>query len=235
MANSSMTLDDLGHQIDSFKTVSGKTITFHCIKHGSIRIDFDGLEFHIDPVAKLDANVTDYSKFPKADYIIVTHEHFDHLDLNAISDLKKDGTVIITNKASSAKLANASIMSNGDSKTLRDDIQLEAVPAYNITPDHTQFHPKGRDNGFILTLDGLRVYIAGDTEDIEEMAKLHDIDVAFMPCNQPYTMTPTQLAHAVDMVKPKVLFPYHYSNTDMSEVTTVLKDSNADVRIRNYQ
>ena len=102
------------------------------------------------------------------------------------------------------------------SRQIAADIKVEAVPAYNTTEGHLQFHPKGRDNGYILTLDGLRIYVAGDTEDIPEMADIKDIDIAFLPCNQPYTMTTDQLVKAAKMVKPKVLFPYHYGQTDVS-------------------
>ena len=230
-----MTIDDLGFQTDTFTTASGKTVAFQCIKHGSLRIQYDGLEFQIDPVEKLDGNDTDYAKFPKADYILVTHEHYDHLDKDAIAKLAKDGTTIITNGNCAKQLGRGEILANGDSKILRDDIKIDAVPAYNTTPGHTKFHPKGRDNGFVLTLDGFRVYIAADTEDIPEMAAIKDIDVAFMPCNQPYTMTPAQLAKAAAVVAPKVLFPYHFSATPQDEMKSALKDLNLDLRIRNYQ
>lgn len=230
-----MTLDEFGYQTDTFTTPSGKTLALHCIKHGSLRIQYDGLEFQVDPVLNLDDKVTDYSAFPDADYILVTHEHYDHLDPEAIKALEKDSTRLITNKPCAEQLGKGDILSNGDARTLRDDIRLDAVPAYNTTPGHEKFHPKSRDNGFILTLDGFRIYIAGDTEDIPEMADIRDIDVAFLPCNQPYTMTPAQLAKAAQMIKPKVLFPYHYGDTSMDEVTAALKDSNIDLRIRNYQ
>lgn len=114
-------------------------------------------------------------------------------------------------------------------------LKVEAVPAYNTTEGRQQFHPRGRDNGYILTLDGLRIYIAGDTEDIPEMSGIKDIDVAFLPCNQPYTMTPGQLAEAARAVKPKVLFPYHYGQTDVSGLPALLKDDVIDVRIRHYE
>ena len=124
-------------------------------------------------------------------------------------------------------------MVNGDRLQLADDITVEAVPAYNTTEGHQQFHPKGRDNGYILTIDGLRIYIAGDTEDIPEMANIKDIDIAFLPCNQPYTMTPEQLVKAAKMVNPKVLFPYHYGETDVSGIPLQLPG--IDVRIRHYE
>ena len=125
------------------------------------------------------------------------------------------------------------IMTNGDKMDLREDIRIEAVPAYNTAEGREKFHPKGRDNGYILTLDGLRIYIAGDTEDIPEMADIKDIDIAFLPCNQPYTMTPEQLVKAAKTIAPKVVFPYHYSSTDVSGIKDMLTGIN--VKIRQYQ
>ena len=113
-------------------------------------------------------------------------------------------------------LGKGTAMANGNACTLQEGIDLEAVPAYNITEGHTQFHPKGRDNGYILSLDGFRIYIAGDTEDIPEMADIHDIDIAFLPVNQPYTMTPDQCVRAAETIRPKVLIPYHFSQTDLA-------------------
>ena len=122
-----------------------------------------------------------------------------------------------------------------DQKATLGIIKVEAVPAYNTTQGRTQFHPKGRDNGYILTIDGLRIYIAGDTEDIPEMKDIKDIDIAFLPCNQPYTMTPEQLIKAARTIKPKVLFPYHYGQTDVSGIAGQLKGDGIDVRIRHYE
>ena len=172
---------------------------------------------------------------PKADYIFVTHEHFDHFDKEAIATLTAEGTRLITNRRCADMLGYGEVMANGDSMALADDIRVEAVPAYNTTEGHTQFHPKGRDNGYVLTLDGLRIYVAGDTEDIPEMTALKDIDIAFLPCNQPYTMTPDQLTKAARTVRPKVLFPYHYGQTDVTALPALLKDDGIDVRIRHYE
>ena len=126
-------------------------------------------------------------------------------------------------------------MHNGDHMKLADDITIDAVPAYNITPGKEKYHPKGRDNGFILTLDGFRVYISGDTEDIPEMGNIKNIDVAFLSTNQPFTMTPEQTARAAKTIKPKVLFPYHYSDTEIQKVAALLKGTGIKVLIRNYQ
>ena len=224
----------VNYQTDTFKTKGGKEVVITAIKHASLRIQYDGLEIQVDPVAEF-APATDYSKFPKADVILVTHEHFDHFDRGAIAALRKDGTQIVANPAVQKMLGFSTALANGESHALAKGIVLDAVPAYNITPGHTQFHPKGRDNGYVLTMDGLRIYIAGDTEDIPEMSALKDIDVAFLPCNQPYTMTPEQVAKAARTIKPKVLFPYHYSQTPIKQVADLLTGSGIDVRIRNYQ
>lgn len=219
---------------DSFTTKNGKTVTFTAIKHASIRINFDGTEIEIDPVGEMEP-ATDYSKFPKADFILVTHEHYDHLDPTAIAQLTKKGTQVIGSAGSIKQLGHGTAMRNGDKLRLSPDITVEAVPAYNISSNKLQFHPKGRDNGYILTLDGLRVYIAGDTEDIQEMDKVKDIDIAFLPCNLPFTMTPEQCAKVARTVQPKVLFPYHYTDTKIERVAELLDGSEIDVRIRDYQ
>ena len=221
--------------MDSFTTQSGKTLQITPIKHGSMEINFDGRIIQVDPVIDGTPPVTDYTKMAKADVILITHDHYDHYDEQAVSDLRKESTVIITNQLTAAALGEGEVMYNGDSLQVFDDLKIDAVAAYNTTPGHTQFHPKGRDNGFILTADGLRIYIAGDTEDIEEMKEVADIDIAFMPCNQPYTMTPAQLRHAAEMVRPRVLYPYHYGDTDPNAIIEALEGLDIDVRIRNFQ
>lgn len=223
------------YEVDSFTTKSGKTVKFHALVHSSIRIEYDGKEIEVDPVLKLGEKEINYSAMPKADYIFVTHEHFDHLDTAAINQLSGEKTMLVTNQRCAEILGYGNVMANGDRLQLEDDIVVEAVPAYNTTEGHQQFHPKGRDNGFILTLDGLRIYIAGDTEDIPEMAEIKDIDIAFMPCNQPYTMTVEQIVNAARIVKPKVLFPYHYSQTDVSGIPSQLEADGIEVRIRHYE
>lgn len=225
----------LNYETDTFTTDSGKEVTFHALVHSSIRIEYDSLEIYIDPVTKLDKKTIDFTEMPKADFILITHEHADHLGQDAIEQLTGDSTQVITNQNCADILGYGTVMANGDKLELADDITVEAVPAYNTTVNHQQFHPQGRDNGFILTLDGLRIYIAGDTEDIREMADIKDIDIAFLPCNRPYTMTVEQLANAARMVKPKVLFPYHYGQTDVSKIPVLLENDSIDVRIRHYE
>lgn len=222
------------YESERFFTSGGVPVVITLIKHGSLAISYKGLSIQVDPVSKLGDRVTDYSAdFPKADVILVTHEHFDHFDKAAIETLQKEGTVLVTNQRCAQMLGWGTALSNGDSFTLPEDILLDAVPAYNTTEGHTQFHPKGRDNGFVLSMDGLRIYIAGDTEDIPEMVEIKDVDVAFLPVNQPYTMTPEQCIAAAKTIAPKVLIPYHYSQTDLSGIPAALPG--IDVRIRQMQ
>ena len=229
------TLIASGYEVDTFTTKSGKTLKFHALTHASIRIEYEDKEIQIDPVSKMDDLTIDYAAMPKADLILVTHDHYDHLDKAAIQQLTDQHTLLIANPTSVKTLGYGHSLTPGQSYQWTDDIKVEAVPAYNTTKGHEQFHPKGRDNGYILTIDGIRIYIAGDTEDIPEMAEIKDIDIAFLPCNQPYTMTPDQLVRVAKTIKPKVLFPYHYSQTDVNVIPAMLKGEDIDVRIRNYQ
>lgn len=222
-------------EVDMFTTSNGTNVFMHCIKHGSLSINIGEKWIYVDPVTDKVQPSTDYSTMPKADYILVTHEHADHLDAKAIEQLTKEGTTLILNPRSSEILdGKGEVMRNGDSKDI-GSWKINAVPAYNISADKQQFHPKGRDNGYVLSIEGLRIYIAGDTEPIPEMHDIKNIDIALLPCNLPFTMTPEQLAEAAKVIRPKVLFPYHYGKTDIQQVVKLLEGSDIDVRIRQYQ
>lgn len=232
--------------VDLFVTPSGTCVYLYCVKHGSVKMKVGTKWVYVDPVSTALPPVTDFSAMPKADAILITHEHHDHLEAAAIQQLVKSGTVLVANPNSAEiiekdnYLAGASgvdvrVLKNGESTTLFDVLSLDAVPAYNNSDDKKMFHPQGRDNGYVVTFEGLRIYLAGDTEDIPEMEALKDVDVAFLPCNLPYTMTPEQLSRAAKMFNPRVLFPYHYGNTEIQQAVTLLKGSSIDVRIRNYQ
>ena len=210
------------YAVETFFTDSGAPVRITLIKHGTLEIAAKGLSIQVDPVSGLSIP-TDYAtEFPKADVILVTHEHGDHFDRKALEALGANADNLITNARVAEMLGWGAVMANGDSRDLPGGIHLDAVPAYNYTEGHTNFHPQGRDNGFILTIDGLRIYVAGDTEDIPEMADIKDIDVAFFPVNQPYTMTVEQCIKAAQVVQPKVLIPYHFSNTDLSGLPAAL-------------
>lgn len=216
---------------DTFRTKDGGELTITFIKHASLMITYQGHIIQVDPVS----DYADYSQFPKADVILITHEHADHLDPKAIEALEKPGTILIANANSQKKLGKGTVMKNGDTDRATDYLTIEAVPAYNTTPDHLKYHPKDRDNGYVLTLGGTRIYIAGDTEDIPEMKNLKDIDIAFLPVNQPYTMTVPQAARAARMFTPKILYPYHYSDTKIEGLAEELKGTPIEVRIREMQ
>lgn len=219
-------------ETDSFTAKNGKSLKITFFKHASLLLDYEGKKIFIDPVS----DYADYTQQPKADYILITHEHHDHFDVKAISAIETSKTKIIANPNCRKMLNKGEAMNNGNTLQPEPDIKLEAVPAYNTTPGRDKFHPKGRDNGYILTLGGTRIYIAGDTEDIPEMAQVKDIDIAFLPVNQPYTMTPEQAIRATKIIRPRILYPYHYGDTDINKVKDGLKDDKeTEVRIRALQ
>jgi len=221
------------YETDEFTTKSGKTVKMHALMHASVRIEYDGKEIQIDPVSNLRDRTVDYTVMPKADYIFVTHEHRDHYDVNALKILMADKTQLVMNKRCADMFGAGQVMVNGDKMQIADDFSVDAVPAYNYSPDKLDKHPKNRDNGYILTIDGLRIYFAGDTEDIPEMEGIKDIDVAFFPCNNP-TMSAEQFVRAAKLIKPKVLFPYHYTPADISTIPSQLQGEGIDVRIRHF-
>ncbi len=213
-------------ETDTIKTSQGD-LNITMIGHGTLMFTHNGKVIHLDPWTKL----ADYSKLPKADLILITHEHQDHLDLDAITKIGKDGTKILVNGNSAQKLPNSVVMKNGDSTTV-DGIMIEAVPAYNLVHkrDNGQpFHPKGSGNGYIITFGDKRVYVAGDTENTPEMKALKNIDIAFLPMNLPYTMTPEMVADAAKAFKPKTLYPYHTGETDLKKLSDLMKDSTGTV------
>ena len=215
---------------DSFYTPEGELeITF--IGHGTLLFSFQNKIIHVDPWS----NLADYQQLPKADIILLTHEHADHLDYNAINMIKKGDTVIMQTEACFEKTGIGLVMKNGDTQTVKN-IQIKAVPAYNIKHkrDNGQpYHPKGSGNGYVIYFGGLRIYVAGDTENIPEMEQLSNIDIAFLPMNLPYTMTPEMVADAAKMVKPRILYPYHFGNTETDKLIELLKgQEDIEVRIR---
>ncbi len=221
---------------DVIKTETGDLkITF--LGHASLMFGYQGKILYVDPVGNPSGTAVDYSKMPKADIILVTHEHFDHLDPKAISVLRKEQTKVVLTQASAEKVSGGTIMKNGDVLTVQG-IKIEAVPAYNIVQkrDGQPYHPKGLGNGYVLNFDKTRVYVAGDTENIPEMKQMKDISIAFLPMNLPYTMTPEMVAAAAKTLQPKILYPYHYGSTDPNKLVNLLKDlKTTQVRIRKMK
>jgi len=218
--------------MDTIKTSAGDLqITF--IGHGTLMFAWSGKVVHVDPWSKL----TDYGALPKADLILVTHEHGDHRDPVAIRTLRKDGTKVLANAAAAATLPGSTAMKSGDATTV-GGVRVEAVPAYNVVQKRDggqPYHPKGVGNGYVLTFGDTRVYVAGDTENTPEMKALRDITCAFLPMNLPYTMTPEMVADAARSMAPKILYPYHFGDTKTTRLQDLLKGSGIDVRIRNLK
>lgn len=215
---------------DRIETSAGDlVITF--IGHGTLMLEFGGKVIHVDPWTRL----ADYAKLPKADIVLITHDHQDHLDPQAVQAVCTDKTAVVLTEASAKKLEKGQVMKNG-AKTTVADIPVEAVPAYNMVhrrPNGEPFHPKGVGNGYVLTFGDTRVYIAGDTENVAEMKDLKDIAVAFLPMNLPYTMTPAMVADAIKMFRPRIVYPYHTGETDVAQLDEAVKDiKGVEVRYR---
>ena len=218
---------------DVIKTSSGDLlITF--IGHGSLMFAFGGKVIHVDPYSKL----ADYSKLPKADIVLITHEHRDHLDLVALEKVRRDGTRVVLTGAGAGQVTGGIVMKNGD-RTTMEGIMVEAVPAYNIVGKRENgqpYHPRGAGNGYIITFGDKRVYVAGDTENIPEMKGFKNIEIAFLPMNLPYTMTPEMVADASAMLQPRVLYPYHTGDTDIAKLTALMSgQKSTEIRIRRMQ
>lgn len=217
-------------QTDTVKTSAGDLkIVF--IGHGTLMFTFQGKIIHVDPFGEM----TDYTKMPKADIIVLTHEHMDHLDPKALGILRTAKTVVVLTQSCAKQIEGGIVMNNGDVKTI-EGLKIEALPAYNIAHKRDSgqpFHPKGIGNGYVITFGDKRVYVAGDTEDILEMKEIKDIDIAFLPMNLPYTMTPEMVTNAAKVLKPKILYPYHYGETDTAKLLNLMKDiREIEVRIR---
>jgi L-ascorbate metabolism protein UlaG (beta-lactamase superfamily) len=208
-----------GFETDVIETSGGNLhITF--IGHGTLMFTFKGKVVHVDPVSR----EADYSKMPKADLILITHEHRDHLDPQVVELIRTEKTSIV--------------LKNGNVQTI-EGLKIEAVPAYNLVHMRSAgvpFHPKGVGNGYVITFGDKKIYVAGDTENVPEMKTLERIDIAFLPMNLPYTMTPEMVADAAKAFKPKILYPYHYGKTDTSQLVKLLQGyDEIEVRIRRMQ
>jgi L-ascorbate metabolism protein UlaG (beta-lactamase superfamily) len=218
---------------DREKTSAGE-LTITPINHASLMLEFGGKVIQVDPVG-------DYSQLPKADLILITDIHGDHMAPNTVAELKKTGTIVVAPSAVAKTITEARTMDNGQSDKISlqgTSIPIEAVPMYNLTrgPAAGQFyHTKGRGNGYVLTFGDKRVYIAGDTECTPEMKALKNIDIAFLPMNLPYTMTPQEAADCVKAFRPKIVYPYHYMGQDPKVFADALKNEKGiEVRLREW-
>lgn len=200
------------HTGDMFST-DGGDITVHPVNHASFVMETPAGVIYSDPVG--DAAL--YADLPSPDLILVTHEHGDHYKAETLAAIVGDAP-IITNPAVFGMLpddlkSKASEIANGGSTSF-NGLTIDAIPAYNTTEGRLQFHPQGRDNGYVLGFDGFRVYISGDTEDTPEMRALEGIGLCFLCMNLPFTMSAEQAASAVAELRPRYVYPYHYRGRD---------------------
>lgn len=222
---------------DTLATSAG-TVTFKPVVHGTLMLDVAGKTVWVDPwtKGKLDG--------PPADVILVTDVHFDHLDAAAIEKVKKPETVLVApapvadELAKAANLADLKVtrLANGE-KTEVAGMTVTAVPMYNLQrgPEPGKlYHDKGNGNGYLLDVGDGRIYISGDTECIDEMKALTDVDVAFVSMNLPYTMTPEEAAGCVTAFKPKAVYPYHYGESNLDGFEQTVSAAGVEVRRRNW-
>lgn len=215
---------------DIYQTDKGE-LDVTLVGHGSIMFEYGGKVIHVDPYSK----VADYSKLPKADLVILTHEHSDHLDSVALAQITTENTHFILSKVCGEILGLGEVLNNGDS-TVYDDLSIKAVPAYNMVNKNASgefYHPKGRGNGYVIKFGDYNVYVAGDTENIPEMAELKDsIQIAFLPKNLPYTMTDEMFVDAVSKVSPVYLYPYHFENFDQKKITKQMDKAGVSTKLQ---
>ena len=217
---------------DTITTRDGQQVTFHFYAHASLAIEMGDKWIYVDPVMAH----ADYSRLKKADIILVTHHHSDHFDAVAVDELSTRTTEILCDRTSAEAFEmNCHTMRPGSVANPIEGLKVEAVAAYNTSEGHTKFHPKEREDCcYILTIGGTRIYIAGDTEPTKEMKALKEIDVAFLPVNQPYTMTVEQAVEAVKAIRPTLFYPYHYGQVEQKTDLEALKaalDGVTEVRI----
>lgn len=214
---------------DEFPTATGP-VRITPLQHASLMLEAAGRVVYVDPAQGK------YEGLPQADLILLTDTHGDHLAPPVLAKLRKPETAVIAPEAAAKTVQGATVMRNGERRQWKD-WSLEAVPMYNLqrgpAPGRV-YHEKGRGNGYILTIGGKRFYFAGDTENIPEVRALRDIEVAFLPMNLPYTMTPEEAAEAARAFKPKVVYPYHYRGADLEAFRKALEGTGIEVRIRNW-
>jgi L-ascorbate metabolism protein UlaG (beta-lactamase superfamily) len=229
-------------QDDNVATTNG-TLVIHPVHHAGVVLSWNGKRIVADPTNwPPDANsgAGPFRGAAPPDVILITHEHGDHFSVPTLTELTGPNTVIVVPQAVFGMLppalqAKAKVMKNGDHQTYAG-VDIEAVPEYNVTPARLMYHPKGRDNGYVLNLGGKRVYLAGDTEETPELKTLANIDIAFIPINLPYTETEEAAAQWVKDFKPKIVYPYHTNGMPSGDPAKfrMLVGNAAEVRLRNW-
>jgi L-ascorbate metabolism protein UlaG (beta-lactamase superfamily) len=233
LAYAFVAVSSLAHAVanpQTFKTSSGE-VRITPLYHASTLIEAGGKTIYLDP-----AKPAKIAGAPKADLILITHIHQDHMDPAYIAELSKAGTDILAPPSVVATVKTAKPISNGETRRWQG-WTIEAIPAYNLTRGPAPgklFHDKGRDNGYVLSYGGVRFYFSGDTEGIPEMRALKNIDVAFVCMNLPYTMPPEEAAEAVKAFHPKIVIPYHYHGSDLAVFKKGLEGTGIEVRLLEW-
>ena len=210
---------------DSVTAADGSQITFTFYAHASFGIAWNDLQLYVDPVGEFD-----WDNQPKADIILVTHSHYDHLEIATIERLQKENTIVLCDKTSAEAFDHDCItMLPGATSQPKEGVTVKGVAAYNISEGHTDFHPQSREDcGYLITWGGTTIYVAGDTEDNEAVLSVSGVDIAFLPVNQPYTMTVNQAARVIETLKPKLFYPYHYGQVEEKTDIEALKAAVSD-------
>ena len=217
-------------QTQTFPTSSGP-VKITPLNHASTLIEAGGKTIYLDP-----AKPVKFAGLPKADLILITDIHGDHMDPDSIKDISKADTEIISSSAVAQTVTTAKAIANGETKSWQG-WTIEAIPAYNLNRGPAPgklFHDKGRGNGYVLTYGGKRFYFSGDTEGVPEMRALKNIDVAFVCMNLPYTMPPEEAADAVKAFHPKIVIPYHYRGSDLAVFQKGLEGTGIEVRLLEW-
>src|ERR1700691_4034450 len=212
-------------------STSAEPVKITPLYHASTLIEAGGKTIYLDP-----AKPAKLAGLPKADLILITDIHGDHMDPDSTKEISKAETEILAAPAVLATVTSAKPIANGETKSWQA-WTIEAIPAYNLKrgPGPGKFfHDKGRGNGYVLTYGGKRFYFSGDTEGIPEMRALKNIDVAFVCMNLPYTMPPEEAAEAVKAFHPKVVIPYHYRGSDLAVFKRGLEGTGIEVRLLEW-
>ncbi len=227
------------HNFDIYETEKG-VLKLTMIGWSGIKFEHNNKVIYVDPSLRKNSTVNpNYDTLAKADYIFITHAHFDHFNIDVIKKLIKPETQLIINKECTEILGSSlgevkiTTVENEKSYSIKG-LNFTTVPAYNLTGDEDKiYHPRGVGNGFVFLFDNLSVLVAGDTENIPELKKLENIDIAFLPLNRPYTMDDGMFLNLVLSFKPKIVYPYHYDDNYLANVVqALLKNSDIELKIR---
>lgn len=216
---------------DAIPTADGDIIV-HPVNHASLLLGFGNEVIYVDPVG----GAALYEGLPAPTAILITHGHGDHFDIPTLEAIAGSAPILtsqeVFDKLPEALKANATAVANGEDTSL-NGIDVSAIAAHNVTEDRMQYHPVGVGNGYVLTFGDKQVYVAGDTEPTDDMLALTGIEVAFLPMNLPYTMTPEQAVEAINTFKPRIVYPYHYGDSDLAVLETGV-GADTEVRLRNW-